>query len=157
MRPTLAAGLAPQSLAHQRRVAVRQARRLSRPAHRAGLTDCGRTAWEHRTAQPSATVQAEGRVPAGRNARVAREAVIQRALVVIRAVMGLLFVACGVRGVLDLAPAQAAHMQQGALAVGGALLLAGSLLPLLKGTEVLVETLLDLQRTVGSSRATRGE
>jgi hypothetical protein len=67
--------------------------------------------------------------------------------------MGVAFVACGIRAMFGFEPAQSAHLHQGAMAFGGALLLAGSLLPLLKGTEVFVELSLELRRTLCASRA----
>jgi hypothetical protein len=82
----------------------------------------------------------------------ASEAIARRVLIAIRVAMGLLFVAFGLSGFIDFTPAQTGSMQGGAMAFGGALLLAGSLLPLLKGTEVIVETILELQRALGSKR-----
>jgi hypothetical protein len=82
----------------------------------------------------------------------ASEAMARRVLIAIRVAMGLVFVACGLSGFIDVAPSPGASMQGGAMAVGGALLLCGSLLPLLKGTEVIVETILDLQRTLSTRR-----
>jgi hypothetical protein len=69
--------------------------------------------------------------------------------------MGLMFVACGLSGFVDFTPTQTGSMQGGAMAFGGALLVAGSALPLLKGTEVIVETILELQRALSSRRLDR--
>ncbi|HMI91595.1 MAG TPA: hypothetical protein VK509_09550, partial [Polyangiales bacterium] len=82
----------------------------------------------------------------------ASEAIGRRVLIAIRVAMGLVFVACGLSGFIDFTPAHAGSMHGGAMAFGGALLVAGSLLPLLKGTEVIVETILDLQRALGPRR-----
>jgi hypothetical protein len=81
------------------------------------------------------------------------EAIMRSVLLAIRGAIGLMFVACGLRGMLDFAPAQGAHLHQDVMAFGGALLLVGSLLPLLKGTEVLMELVLDLRRALGAGRA----
>jgi hypothetical protein len=104
-----------------------------------------------RSVAPTRRAQRPTAVPAGvfrvaaketpASASVA-ETVAQRLLLVIRVAMGIVFVACGVRGLLPAASAPALH--DGAMAFGSALLLAGSLLPLLKGSEVIVETLLQL-------------
>jgi len=82
----------------------------------------------------------------------ASEAIARRVLIAIRVAMGMVFVACGLSGFIDFTPAHAGTMHGGAMAFGGALLLAGSLLPLLKGTEVIVETILDLQRALSARR-----
>jgi hypothetical protein len=88
-----------------------------------------------------------------RTARTAAsEAIARRVLIAIRVAMGVMFVACGLSGFIDFTPVQAGSVQGEAMAFGGALLLAGSLLPLLKGTEVIVETVLDLQRALGARR-----
>jgi len=84
------------------------------------------------------------------------EAVTRGVLVAVRAAMGLMLFGCGLAGVLGLAHAHGNHVQQGVMAFGGALLLTGALLPLLKGTEVIVETVLDLQRVLGARREADG-
>jgi hypothetical protein len=106
------------------------------------------------TSSRSSAVQILARREARHEAQkpAASEAIARRVLVAIRVAMGLLFVAFGLSGFIDFTPAQTGSMQGGAMAFGGALLLAGSLLPLLKGTEVIVETILDLQRALGSKR-----
>ena len=84
----------------------------------------------------------------------ASEAIARRVLVAIRVAMGLVFVACGLSGFVDFTPAaHAGQMHGSAMAFGGALLVAGSLLPLLKGTEVIVETVLELQRAFSTQRS----
>ena len=65
-------------------------------------------------------------------------------LTAIRVAMGLVFVVCGLNGFFDFLPRPDAALPNGHSALGHTLLLAGSMLPLLKGTEVLLETLLDL-------------
>jgi hypothetical protein len=65
-------------------------------------------------------------------------------LTAIRVAMGLVFVVCGLNGFFDFLPRPDAALHNGHSALGHTLLLAGSMLPLLKGTEVLLETLLDL-------------
>jgi hypothetical protein len=101
------------------------------------------------TSRPARRSAAAHHVP---RARHGSERIAQGVLVVVRIAMGLLFFACGLRGILSVAP-QGVHVQQGALTFGGALLLTGALLPLLKGSEVLVETALELQRALGARRA----
>lgn len=64
-------------------------------------------------------------------------------LTAIRAAMGLMFVACGLSGVFDFLPGHAGHVPGSAVALGGALVAAGSMIPLLKGVEVLLETVLE--------------
>jgi hypothetical protein len=76
-------------------------------------------------------------------------------LTAIRVAMGVVFVVCGLNGFFDFLPSPGAGLSGGQSALGHTLLLAGSMLPLLKGTEVLLETLLDLYqqlRTRGASR-----
>lgn len=74
-------------------------------------------------------------------------------LVAIRAAIGVAFVACGATGLFKLAPVDLSAVQpHGALAVGGAAMIAGALLPLLKGVEVLIEVILDRMSTQRASR-----
>jgi hypothetical protein len=89
---------------------------------------------------------------AGERRERASEAIARRVLVAIRVAMGLVFVACGLSGFLDFTPTPSGQVHPGAMAFGGALLVAGSLLSLLKGTEVIVETVLELQRALGTRR-----
>jgi hypothetical protein len=69
--------------------------------------------------------------------RTAVQQLAQRLLVAERLLMGLVFVALGVAGVLDLLPH--ASGDAGAAALGAHAMKAGFLFPLLKGTEVLLE------------------
>ena len=149
MRPNQTAGLDPNfsRFAARRGAPLRQ--RTARSTR--GLV-VGGQAMTNRTVALVLDRRAERAtaVPAGRKG--ASEAIARRLLVAIRVAMGLVFVACGLSGFIDFTPTPSAHMHQGAMAFGGALLVAGSLLPLLKGTEVIVETVLELQRALGARR-----
>jgi len=78
------------------------------------------------------------------------EAVARHALIAIRVLMGVLFVVCGLTAVLGAAPRPQTTVIGAAFPLGGALMVAGSMLPLLKGIEVLVATLLDLYQSLCS-------
>jgi hypothetical protein len=93
----------------------------------------------------------ETRVATARSRTVAprSESVARTALTVIRVLIGGLFVACGFGGLLGVLPNMHAHaeLQGSVAALGGAIVLAGSMLPLLKGIEVIVAALLDLYQS----------
>jgi hypothetical protein len=65
------------------------------------------------------------------------EKIARRLLSVERLLMGVVFIVCGIAGILNLLPHGSADA--GTAAVGGSLLKAGFLFPLMKGTEVLLE------------------
>lgn len=156
MRPTQSAGLDPNfARPHGAPLTARRGapqRRRAQRATRSTVLSAQATTASSAVRILSPGESAKTAVPAATATR-ASEAIARRALVAIRVAMGLVFVTCGLSGFVDFAPAQGAHMQQGAMAFGGALLVAGSLLPLLKGTEVIVETILELQRTLSARRA----
>lgn len=88
---------------------------------------------------------------------VEQPAFARHLLTAIRVAMGLVFVVCGLNGFFDFLPRPGSAAQDSAFAIGQTLLVAGSMLPLLKGSEVLIETLLDLyqqlrSRTSGTGR-----
>jgi hypothetical protein len=151
---TLTAGFDP-NFAHQRagyRVAARRgavaSRRLQGGQHAVACSTAHQVA-PRRSAEQILARHAPTHEPVK---PAASEAIARRVLIAIRVAMGLVFVACGLSGFIDFTPAHAGTMHGGAMAFGGALLLAGSLLPLLKGTEVIVETILDLQRALSTRR-----
>ncbi len=95
--------------------------------------------------------------PASAPGPAERPAFARYLLTAIRVAMGLVFVVCGLNGFLDFLPHPASAAHDSAFALGQTLLVAGSMLPLLKGSEVLLETLLDLYQELRSrsSGATR--
>jgi len=59
-----------------------------------------------------------------------------------RVLLGLVFLVCGLNGFLNFLPQPTGPIPEGALALGGALMKAGYMFPLIKGTEVLAGVLL---------------
>ena len=59
-----------------------------------------------------------------------------------RLLMGLLFFVFGLNGFLNFIPPPSTPMPEGAVAFGGALMMTGYMMPLIKGTELLVGALL---------------
>ncbi len=64
-----------------------------------------------------------------------RERVARRLLTLERLMMGVVFIGCGVAGILNMAHG----VDASAAAMGGSLMKMGFLFPLLKGSEVLLE------------------
>lgn len=71
----------------------------------------------------------------GTQAVTIAKSIARHVLTVERALMGLVFFGLGLSGLLNLLPST----PDGAVALGGALVKAGYLFPLLKGAEVLLE------------------
>lgn len=65
-----------------------------------------------------------------------------------RVLMGLSFFVFGLNGFLNFIPPPSTPMPEGAVALGGALMKAGYMFPLIKGTEVIVGALLLVNRFV---------
>lgn len=94
----------------------------------------------------SSPAQASGGAPCPAE----RPAFARHLLTAIRVAMGLVFVVCGLNGFFDFLPRPGSAAHDSAFALGQTLLVAGSMLPLLKGSEVLLETLLDLYQELRS-------
>lgn len=65
-----------------------------------------------------------------------------------RVALGLVFFVCGLNGFLNFLPPPSEPMPQGAMAFAGALMGAGYMFPLIKGTEVIAAVLLLSNRYV---------
>jgi hypothetical protein len=84
------------------------------------------------------------------------ELIARHALIAIRVLMGAMFVLCGFSAFFDALPRHATAAPGGALALGGALVMAGSALPLLKGVEVIVAALLELYQSLSAQASSAG-
>jgi len=92
--------------------------------------------------EPSALLPATQRLVSARTA----QAIAEHVLTGIRAIMGLVLVSCGLSGFLQGMSAGVLRQPSPGDAVmfGGVLVLAGSAIPLLKGIEVLLETVVSV-------------
>jgi hypothetical protein len=122
----------------------RERRRVPHPRRRLPSASAARCV-PARIATPS---KAQAASPTGHSESLARHV-----LTAIRIAMGVLFVVCGFGGLYGVLPHAhvQASMQGSAVALGSAIVLAGSMLPLLKGVEVIVAALLDLYQNATAS------
>ncbi len=80
--------------------------------------------------------------------RPTTRAITRHLVTAARLLLGLVFFVFGLNGFLSFIPAPTAPMPEGAMALGGALMQSGYMIPLIKGTEVLVGALLLANRLV---------